>query len=89
MQWKHDNVAPTAYCKLCGKEAWSATHIYSNQHLGRLLDRPYTWTGEWQDPPSLEETGIQDPRLNGITFTSLVEEFYNNWPVQAHMPFLG
>jgi hypothetical protein len=73
MQWKHDNGAPTAYCKLCNKEAWSPTHIYCNQHLGHLLERPYNWTEEWHDPPSLEETGIQDPRVNGITFASLAE----------------
>ena len=75
MQWKNDNGAPTAYCKLCNKEAWSPTHIYCNQHLGHLLERPYSWTEEWHDPPSLEETGIQDPRVNGITFASLVEDF--------------
>ena len=75
MQWKHDNGAPTAYCNFCNKEAWSPTHIYCNQHLGHLLERPYSWTEEWHDPPSLEETGIQDPRVHGMTFASLVEFF--------------
>ena len=74
-QWKHDNTAPTAYCMLCAKEAWSASHVYSNLHSNRIVARPYHWTSEWMDPPSFQEVGIQDPRTHGITFPSLAQEY--------------
>ena len=41
MQWKHDNTAPTPYCMLCGKEAWSASHFYSTTHLNKIVTQPY------------------------------------------------
>ena len=75
MQWKHDNTAPTPYCMLCSKEAWSASHFYSNTHLNNIVTRPYEWTSDWRDPPSIQQVGIQDPRTHGITFPSLAQAY--------------
>jgi hypothetical protein len=86
MQWKHDNTAPTPYCMLCFKEAWSASHFYSNMHLIKIVTQPYEWTSDWKDPTSIQTVGLQDPRTHGITFPSLAQDYDKQLPVQAHLP---
>ena len=77
---------PPVLIAVSAKMKPGAPATFSNKHMDKLLLRPYSWKHDWHIVPSLEETGIQDPRTHGTSFPAIPEEYYRQWPVKAVLP---
>ena len=48
--WKKESGFAMAWCCICGSEAWTPVHFYSNKHLKGCILNPKTWEATWKCP---------------------------------------